>query len=231
MYRDIKLPIYSIEKVFNKIRGVFMFSKIRQYFDGLKYVEAIKAQYYSKGQEEASARFIVQQKNMTKTIEELSAQNTMIERKLRQAADERIDKMEQLHNAKCNSCRRNLEDERQRLLKRQNQLAKKISEFEEVWLTMYQHANTIIDEHDLLLRSCGRLVASRNILIDFKKRVDLIMEESAPLLSMELQDSSEDKNIDTVLPSDKTIITDSLILPGETIQTKYDTEKIKSIKQ
>jgi hypothetical protein len=112
------------------------------------------------------------------------------------AADQRIERMDQLHETKCTSCRANLEAERQRLLRRQNQLARKISEFEEVWLNMYQHANSIIDEHDILLRSSGRLVASRNVLLGFKKKVDQIIQESAPLLSIELHDSSSDKLAD-----------------------------------
>lgn len=170
-----------------------MFEKITRYFEGLKHVEAVKAQYYSKGQEDASSRFIIQQKNMTKKIEELTEQNIAIERRLRTAADQRIERMEQLHETKCSACRTNLEAERQRLLRRQNQLARKISEFEEVWMSMYQHANTIIDEHDILLRSSGRLVASRNVLLGFKKKIDNIMQESAPLLSIELHDSSADK--------------------------------------
>ena len=170
-----------------------MFERITRYFEGLKHVEAVKAQYYSKGQEDASSRFIIQQKNVTKKIEELTSQNIAIERRLRTAADQRIERMEQLHETKCSACRTNLEAERQRLLRRQNQLARKISEFEEVWMSMYQHANTIIDEHDILLRSSGRLVASRNVLLGFKKKVDNIMQESAPLLSIELHDSSTDK--------------------------------------
>jgi len=170
-----------------------MFENMRRYFEGLKHVAAIKAQYYSIGQEDASSRFIIQQKNMTKKIEELTEQNIAIERRLRTSADQRIERMEQLHETKCSACRTNLEAERQRLLRRQNQLARKISEFEEVWLNMYQHANTIIDEHDVLLRSSGRLVASRNVLLGFKKKVDDIMQESAPLLSIELHDSSIDK--------------------------------------
>jgi len=173
-----------------------MFERITKYFEGLKHVAAVKAQYYSKGQEDASSRFIIQQKNMTKKIEELTEQNIAIERRLRTSADQRIERMEQLHETRCSSCRTNLEAERQRLLRRQNQLARKIAEFEEVWLNMYQHANTIIDEHDILLRSSGRLVASRNVLLGFKKKVDQIMQESAPLLSIELHDSSTDKLVD-----------------------------------
>jgi len=173
-----------------------MLEGIKQYFEGLKHVAVVKAQYYSKGQEDASARFITQQKKMTAKIEELTEQNISIERRLRTAADQRIERMEQLHETKCSSCRTNLEAERQRLLRRQNQLAKKIAEFEEVWINMYQHANTIIDEHDILLRSSGRLVASRNVLLGFKRKVDQIMQESAPLLSIELQDSSVDKTFD-----------------------------------
>jgi hypothetical protein len=175
-----------------------MFEGIRKYFENIKYIESVKAEYYSKGQEDAATRFISQQKNMTKKIEELTAQSNLIEQRLRQNADARVNRMEELHNAKCTSCRKNLEDERQRLIKRQNTLAKRMEDFEEVWMSMYQHANTIIDEHDILLRSSGRLVASRNVLVSFKKRVDEIMEAAAPLLSMELLDSSEDKNIDIV---------------------------------
>lgn len=190
-----------------------MFESIKKHFENIKHIEAIKAQYYSKGSEEASTRFLTQQKNMTKKIEELTEQNIAIEQRLRVNADKRVNRMEELHNAKCTSCRKNLEDERQRLIKRQNAIAKKISEFEEVWMSMYQHANTIIDEHDILLRSSGRLVASRNVLVGFKKRVDEIIEESAPLLSVELLDSSEDKNIDGVngvlrIPSDEKPNTD-----------------------
>ena len=174
-----------------------IFNKIKKHFEKIDQIEAIKAEYLAKGREEVTARFLAQQKKMTNKIEELTTQNIEVERRLRNAADQRIERMEKLHDEKCNSCRENLEAERQRLLRRQRSLAKKISEFEEVWLNMYQHATTIIDEHDVLLRSSGRLVSSRNILLCFRKQVDEIMEQSAPLLSIELQDSSEDKGAES----------------------------------
>ena len=62
-------------------------------------------------------------------------------------------------------------------------------------LASFNLANNIIDEHDVLLRSSSRLVASRNVLLDFKKRVDEIMEAAVPLLSIELYDGSEDKDL------------------------------------
>lgn len=173
-----------------------MFESIKKYFENIKEIDAIKAQFYAKGQEEASARFLNQQKSMTQKISELTKQNNDTELRVRTSADERIKRMEELHDAKCNTCRQTLEEERQRLVKRQNLLAKKISDFEAVWMNMYQHANMIIEEHDILLRASGRLVASRNVLSTFKKQVDIIMEESAPLLSIELTDSSQDKRID-----------------------------------
>jgi len=174
-----------------------MFEKIKQYFEQVKEINSIKAQFYAKGQEDASTRFLSQQKSMTTKIEELTKQNNDMELRIRNSADERIKRMEKMHDDKCNSCRQNLEDERQRLLKRQNQLAKRMSEFENVWMTMYTHANTIIDEHSNLLRSSGRLVASRDVLLGFKRQIDGIMRESVPLLSVEMHDSSEDKQIDT----------------------------------
>ncbi len=173
-----------------------MFEKIKKYFEKIKEIEAIKVQYYAKGQEEAAARFLSQQKSMTHKIEELTRQNNETEFRVRTAADERIKRTEKLHDEKCTACRQNLEDERQRLIRRQNLLAKKTSEFEDVWMSMYTHANMIIEEHDNLLRSSGRLVASRNVLSGFKRRVDEIMEEAAPLLSIELTDSAHDKQID-----------------------------------
>ena len=174
--------------------------KIKNHFEKVDQMEAIKAEYYAKGQDDATSRFLSQQSKMTSKIEELTAQNIDFEHRLRTSADQRIERMEKLHDEKCTSCRQNLEAERQRLLRRQKQLATKISEFEEVWLCMYQHANNIIDEHDVLLRSSSRLVSSRNILIDFKRRVDDIIEKSAPLLSIELQDSSKDKTMDDLRP-------------------------------
>jgi hypothetical protein len=173
-----------------------MFEKIKKYFERVEEIEAIKVQEYAKGQDEASSRFLTQMKNMTHKIEELTKQNNETEFRVRTAADERIKRIEKLHDEKCTACRQNLEDERQRLIKRQNLLAKKTSEFEDVWMSMYTHANMIIEEHDNLLRSSGRLVASRNILSGFKRRVDEIMEEAAPLLSIELTDSAHDKQID-----------------------------------
>jgi hypothetical protein len=182
-----------------------MFEKIKKYFERVEEIEAIKVQEYAKGQDEASSRFLTQMKSMTHKIEELTKQNNETEFRVRTAADERIKRIEKLHDEKCTACRQNLEDERQRLIKRQNLLAKKTSEFEDVWMSMYTHANMIIEEHDNLLRSSGRLVASRNILSGFKRRVDEIMEEAAPLLSIELTDSTHDKQID--LPAGITIKT------------------------
>ena len=150
-----------------------MLERIKEFFNGIKHIEVIKAQYYARGQEDAATRFLTHQKALVKKIEELTEQNSSMERRIRSMADQRIERMERLHEEKCNACRKNLEDERQRLIRRQNLLSKKMAEFEEVWMSMYQHANTIIDEHDILLRSSGRLVASRNILLGFKKQVDL----------------------------------------------------------
>jgi hypothetical protein len=174
-----------------------MFERIKKYFENIKEIDAIKAQAYAKGQEDASARFLSQQKSMTVKIEELTRQNNETEHRVRSTADERIVMTEKLYDEKCKLCRQNLEEERQRLIRRQNQLAKKMSEFENVWMTMYTHANALIDEHSVLLRSSSRLVASKNILIGFKKQADAIMQDSAPLLSIEMHDSSEDKSIDT----------------------------------
>ena len=180
-----------------------MFENIKKYFENIREIDAIKAQCYARGQEDASARFISQQKSMTTKIEELTRQNNDTERRVRNAADDRIKRLEKMHDEKCNSCRQTLEEERQRLVKRQNLLSKKMSNFDDVWMSMYTHANMIIEEHDTLLRSSGRLVASRNVLSGFKTQVDEIMKESAPLLSIELTDSSEDKKID--LPDGMTI--------------------------
>jgi len=173
-----------------------MFGRIKKYFENVRYIEAIKAEYYAKGQDEATGRFISNQKGMIKKIEELTKQNNDTELRLRSAADQRIQQMEELHEEKCSSCRANLEAERQRLLRRQNQIAKKSAELEEVLMKVYQHINNIIDEHDILLRASGRIVASRNVLMDFKKSADGIMQETAPLLSIELHDGSSDKVID-----------------------------------
>ena len=158
-------------------------------------IESIRAQAYAQGQETASARFISQQNSMTNKIQDLTNQNIAIEKRIRESADSRIDTLEGLHREKCNSCTKNVEEERQRLMRRQGLLADKIAKFDEVWMKMYQHANNIIDEHDMLLRSSSRLVASRNILLTFKKRIDEVMEESMPLLSIEMHDGLEDKNL------------------------------------
>ena len=173
-----------------------MFEKIKKYFQDIKDIELSKAAAYARGLEEASSKFLSQQKSMTHRISELTKQNNDTELRIRKSADERIAQMEALHDTKCATCRQTVEEERQRFVKRQNLLAKKIADFDAVWMSMYQHANLIIDEHDVLLRSSGRLVASRNVLTTFKKQVDTIMEESAPLLSIELTDGSEDKKID-----------------------------------
>lgn len=174
-----------------------MFDNIKKYFESIRNIDAIKAQHYAKGSEDASTRFLGQQRSMTKKIEELTEQNIQIEQRIRNAADQRIERMETLHNSKCDSCRQNLEDERQRLLKRQNLIAKKIADFESVWMNMYQHATTIIDEYDTLLRTSGRLVASKSILLGFKKQVNEIIDEATPLLSVQMHDSSEDKALDS----------------------------------
>ena len=168
---------------------------VKKYLNEKRDIESIRVQAYAQGQETAAARFMSQQKSMTDKIQELTNQNIAIEKRIRESADMRIDTLEILHREKCTSCSKNVEEERQRLMKRQGLLADKISKFDEVWMKMYQHANNIIDEHDMLLRSSGRVVASRNILLTFKKRIDEVMEESMPLLSIEMHDGLEDKNL------------------------------------
>lgn len=172
-----------------------LFEPIKKYLNEIRDIESIRAQAYAQGQETASARFMSQQMSMTNKIQELTNQNIAIEKRIRESADLRVDTMEKMHREKCTSCSKNVEEERQRLIKRQGLLANKIAKFDEIWMKMYQHANNIIDEHDVLLRSSSRLVASRNILLTFKKRIDEVMEESMPLLSIELHDGLEDKNL------------------------------------
>ncbi len=198
-------PYYKILEALN----MKIFEPLKKYLNEIRDIESIRAQAYAQGQENASVRFINQQRSMTNKIQELTNQNIAIERRLRESADQRVDTLDRMQREKCNSCRQNLEDERQRLIKRQGLLASKISKFDEVWMKMYQHANNIVDEHDVLLRASGRLVASRNVLLDFKKRIDEVMEDALPLLSIELHDGSETKNLSkskefdlVVLPED-----------------------------
>jgi len=172
-----------------------IFNSIKKFFDEKKDIASIRAQAYAQGQEAASVRFISQHRSMTSKIQDLTNQNIAIEKRLRESADQRIDTLEKMQQEKCKACRQTLEEERQRLMKRQNILANKITKFDEVWMKMYQHINNIIDEHDTLLRASSHIAASRNVLVDFKKRVDAVIEGALPLLSIELHDGLEKKNL------------------------------------
>jgi hypothetical protein len=168
----------------------------RKHSQEVERIEMYKTQEYARGCDETAGKFKKQVDSLTSKIEELIQQNIESEKRIRGLADSRISHIEHTNELKCRACRVNLEDERQRLRRRQGLLAEKISKFDEVWMNLYQHANTIVEEHDSILRASGRIVASRNILLDFRKQVDIIMTESAPLLSVEMGDSKEDKQID-----------------------------------
>jgi hypothetical protein len=165
----------------------------------IKYIEQYKAQEYIRGCDDTTGNFLKQMKSVQKKIDDLSIKNIEDETRFRNAADKRVERHEEAHNVKCKICRESLEESRQRLVRRQQQLAEKMSKLDQVWLKMYQHAAILIEEHDTILRSSSRITSARNVLVGFKKDIDIIMEEAAPLLSMELSDSSEDKKAEIII--------------------------------
>jgi hypothetical protein len=143
------------------------------------------AEAYARGCDETAASFIEQQQKMTNKIKDLSDQNIEMESALRKQADDRIKNLEKMHAIQCKDCRNNLEAERQRMVRQQGALADKMAKVDELVIRLMQHANVIIDEHDNILRSSGRIVSHRNVLTDFKREADSIMIESIPLLEID----------------------------------------------
>lgn len=170
--------------------------KFRKWRQTMDKIEVYRAEAYAKGCDETAGKFIEQQQRLTEKIQKLSDRHASEENRMRIASDKRIADVEAIHEIKCTECRSNMEEERQRLRRRQAMLADKMARVDELIIKLLQHANVIVDEHDAILRSSGRIVSHRNVLIAFKKEVGGIMEEAAPLLSLELTDTQSNKAVD-----------------------------------
>lgn len=173
-----------------------MFEGIKKYFRDIREIERYKSESYNAGYDDATAEAVRHITKLTDQMGELTDRYTASEKRTRTVSDERIKDLEDLHTRQCDECRRNLEDERQRLRRRQSVLAEKIDVVDDLMSRLMNHAGVIVNEHDSILRSSGRIVAHRDVLLQFQQEASTIMRDAKPLLSLEITDSSEDKVVD-----------------------------------
>ena len=162
-----------------------MFNRIKLHFQRIEQWESLLAEKYAQGQQEATTSFLESNKKAQETIQKLTQDNIETEKRIRAQAEKRIADIEKLHHDTCTICKQNVEEERQRLLKLQSYLSKKISKVNDVYLQMFSYAELIIDEQDTLLKAAGRIKAYKDTLIRFRKEVDKLEDDSVPLLSVE----------------------------------------------
>ena len=183
------------------------FTSFVKWTQDIEQIETYKAEAYTAGADSAAAKFMTQHEKLIKKIGLLTQQNIDNEERIRKQADERVkrieksfednlEKTEQSLKDSLDVYRGQVEEERQRLRRRSNTLGDKIDKINELITRMLQHSTLIIDEQDGILKSAGRIKAHRNVLLNFEVEVKEVMQESAPLLSIEMNDGTEDKTGD-----------------------------------
>lgn len=152
------------------------------------------AEGYAKGVDEATITMTNQLNALTNRMSELSQENLNMEEKLRGTYDERLGIIDRRYTDKCKECMKTTESERERLRKTQNMMLDLIQKFNIVFMKVFKHANLVVDEHDTIIKSSGRVKASRDILLSIKTEADEIIKKALPLVGIQITELSKDKD-------------------------------------
>jgi len=173
--------------VMNKREGV------SNYFRKKQDAELARAEGFASGTTVASTEFTSKIKNLTHSIAELTEENIVMEKKLRTVYDERVDVLDTRYTKKCDDCMRATDRERKRLRKNQNAILDLIQNFNIVYMKLFKHASFIMDEHDNIIKSSGRVKASRDTLTVIRKEANSLIQTALPLLGIDVTEKMENK--------------------------------------
>ena len=143
-----------------------------------------KAEGYSQGSEDVSNELMRQIKALNARISQLNTENLDMEEDLRQHYGERTNLLESRYTDKCKKCMITTEAERERLRKNQNMILDLIQKFNVVFMKVFKHTSLVVDEHDNIIKSSGRVKTSRDILMGIKAEADKIIQKVLPLTSI-----------------------------------------------
>ena len=163
--------------------------------------KAARAEGYSQGSEDTSNELMRQIRSQNSRITHLTAENLKIEENLRLHYEERTNLLETRYTEKCNQCMTTTDAERERLRKNQNMILDLIQTFNVVFVKVYKHTNLITDEHDNIIKSSGRVKASRETLLCIKNEADKIMQKVEPLVSIHLTENDQEHSVEFQLPT------------------------------
>lgn len=149
-----------------------------------------RAEGYAQGCEDASNELMRQVKSLNATITQLTDDNLKIEERLRHHYEDRTTILENRYTDKCKKCMLTTEAERERLRKNQNLILDLIQKFNVVFMKVFKHASLVVDEHDNIIKSSGRVKSSRDILMGIKAEADKIIQKVLPLTSISLTETS-----------------------------------------
>lgn len=165
--------------------------KIREHIKRRSDAKIARVEGYAQGTEDASKELMRQVRALNTRIGELTQENLLIEERLRNHYNERTDILESRHTEKCKKCMLITEAERERLRKNQNMILDLIQKFNIVFMKVFKHANLVVDEHDNIIKSSGRVKASRDILLGIKSEADKIIQKVLPLTSTNITEDSQ----------------------------------------
>lgn len=156
-------------------------------------VELARSEGFAAGSSSAAKEFIPKIKEQTQCISELTKENLEMEEKLRKLYNERVEVLDNRYTKKCEDCMRFTDKERERLRKDQNSILDLIQNFNMIYMKLFKHASLIIDEHDNIIKSSGRVKASRDTLTSIRTEANNIIQKALPLVGIEITEKFENK--------------------------------------
>lgn len=152
-------------------------------------VKLARTEGYAEGCEDTTNELMRQIKALNNSVTHLTEENLRIEEHLRQHYEDRTNILENRYTDKCKKCMLATEAERERLRKNQNLILDLIQKFNVVFMKVFKHANLVVDEHDNIIKSSGRVKSSREILVGIKTEADKIIQKVLPLTSISLTEN------------------------------------------
>jgi len=166
-----------------------------------------RAEGYAGGIEVATTQLTSKIQKLTESLNEQASDNLRMgdklrrehehrEDKLRISYEERVDILEKRHTKNCKECMETTEMERERLRNNQNSLLNLIQSINMTYMKLFKHSSLIADEHDSIIKSSGRVKASRDMLLMIRKEIDDLVKKALPTLDITETETGQPLSID-----------------------------------